>query len=119
MSQNAFERYNLDPLEGPGGITERLRELAEDADEDERAALREAWETLTLHPLGRLRAALAAHPESRAPIGARPRRAGAAASAAGPPKPRPSVAAALGETASPLDVRLMNDAFLAGDTDVR
>ena len=29
--ENPFERYELDPREGPRGITERMKELAEDA----------------------------------------------------------------------------------------
>jgi hypothetical protein len=61
-SSNPFERFGIDPKEGPRAITERLRELAEDANEDDRAAIRAAWEELTLHPLRRLRAAFGAHP---------------------------------------------------------
>jgi hypothetical protein len=61
-SRNPFERFGIDPKEGPRAITERLRELAEDANEEDRAAIRAAWEELTLHPLRRLRAALGAHP---------------------------------------------------------
>jgi hypothetical protein len=64
--QNPFERFDLDPREGSRAITERLRELAEDAGEAERAAIRAAWEELTLHPLRRLRAALGAHPRHEA-----------------------------------------------------
>ncbi len=78
--ENPFERFDLDPKEGSRGITERLRELAEEAGETERAAIREAWEELTLHPLRRLRAALTAFPvheeassstAAAAPLGAR------------------------------------------------
>jgi len=70
---NPFERYELDPHEGPRGITERMRELAEDAADDaERARIRAAWEELTVHVDRRVRAALLAHPESRAPLGAAP-----------------------------------------------
>jgi hypothetical protein len=61
-SNNPFERFGIDPKEGPRAITERLRELAEEATEQDRAAIRAAWEELTLHPLRRLRAALGAHP---------------------------------------------------------
>jgi len=61
-SRNPFERFGIDPKEGPRAITERLRELAEDANEEDRAAIRAAWEELTLHPLRRLRAAFGAHP---------------------------------------------------------
>jgi hypothetical protein len=61
-SKNPFERFGIDPKEGPRAITERLRELAEDATEENRAAIRAAWEELTLHPLRRLRAAIGAHP---------------------------------------------------------
>ena len=49
MSDNPFERWDLDPLAGPQAITEALRERVEDAtDEHERAAIREDWEALTL-----------------------------------------------------------------------
>lgn len=72
MSQNPFERFDIDPALGPLAITERLRELAEEARPEERAAIRAAWEELTLHPLRRLRAALWARPESRPPLGAPP-----------------------------------------------
>jgi hypothetical protein len=71
--ENPFERYDLDPHEGIAAITQRLKELAEDAKDDrEREAIREAWEELTLHPARRLRAALAAHPETRKPLGLAP-----------------------------------------------
>jgi hypothetical protein len=72
-SENPFERYGLDPREGIVAITQRLKELAEDATDDaERERIRAAWEELTLHPARRLRAALHAHPETRAPLGAPP-----------------------------------------------
>ena len=72
---NPFERYGLDPMDGLPTITRRLKELAEDATDDaERDRIRRAWEELTLHPRARLRAALFAHPESRAPIGRPPPR---------------------------------------------
>jgi hypothetical protein len=73
--ENPFERYDLDPREGIAAITHRLKELAEDAnDEAERQRIREAWEELTLHPARRLRAALFAHPETRAARGSPPPR---------------------------------------------
>lgn len=72
-SDNPFERYDLDPREGIVAITQRLKELAEDAtDDEERDRIRAAWEELTLHPARRLRAALDAHPETRKPLGAPP-----------------------------------------------
>ena len=72
-SDNPFERYGLDPREGIVAITQRLKELAEDAKDDaERERIRAAWEELTLHPARRLRAALNAHPETRAPLGSAP-----------------------------------------------
>jgi hypothetical protein len=72
-SDNPFERYGLDPREGIVAITQRLKELAEDATDDgERERIRAAWEELTLHPARRLRAALQAHPETRAPLGSPP-----------------------------------------------
>ena len=70
---NPFERYDLDPSEGIAAITQRLKELAEDAKDDaERERIREAWEELTLHPARRLRAALFAHPETRRALGSPP-----------------------------------------------
>jgi len=87
---NPFERFDLDPCAGPETITERLRELAADADASQRAEIRAAWEELTLHPLRRLRAAFGAHPETRPPLGAPPprgaeREGSAAASTREPP----------------------------------
>ncbi len=73
MDENPFEKYGLDPREGVVAITQRLKELAEDATTDaERDRIRAAWEELTLHPARRLRAALHAHPETRAPLGLAP-----------------------------------------------
>ena len=73
MDDNPFERYGLDPRDGVVAITQRLKELAEDAKTDaERNEIRAAWEELTLHPARRLRAALNAHPETRAPLGSAP-----------------------------------------------
>jgi hypothetical protein len=73
VDENPFERYGLDPREGVVAITQRLKELAEDAKTDaERDEIRAAWEELTLHPARRLRAALNAHPETRAPLGSPP-----------------------------------------------
>jgi hypothetical protein len=70
---NPFERYELDPREGISAITQKLKELAEDAKDDaEREAIRAAWEELTLHPARRLRAALFAHPETRPELGQPP-----------------------------------------------
>lgn len=72
-ADNPFERYGLDPRDGIVAITQRLKELAEDATtEAERDRIRAAWEELTLHPGRRLRAALNAHPETRAPLGVAP-----------------------------------------------
>ena len=47
---NPFERYGLNPLASVEELTERLRNLIEDADESERGRLRAAWEELSLHP---------------------------------------------------------------------
>lgn len=115
---NPFEEFDLDPLAGPEAITDRLRELAADtADPTARARIREAWQELTLHPLRRLQAALAAHPETREPLG-RPAPALPAVSPAERLDPArvtlddllvlPSVSAALGgadapDTPPPLD----------------
>lgn len=70
---NPFERFELDPREGISAITQKLKELAEDAKTDaEREEIRAAWEELTLHPARRLRAALFAHPETRPELGHAP-----------------------------------------------
>ena len=50
-TDNPFDRYDIDPREGPEGITERMRELVEDApNEAARDAMRQAWEALTRDP---------------------------------------------------------------------
>ena len=117
MSQNPFERWNLDPLAGVEAITTRLRELAEDADNDSlRAEIREAWEELTMHPRRRLSAALTAHPDTRPRVGRPPRKR-----LRGVPPPLhlddlvawPSVEAALG--LSPADTLAQPDAALEHD----
>lgn len=70
---NPFEAWDLDPLAGPGAITERMRErMAHAPDEETRRAIRAAWEELTMHPARRLRAALGAHPDSHGLAGAPP-----------------------------------------------
>lgn len=72
---NPFEELDLDPRAGIAAITQRLKELAEDARTDaERERIRAVWEELTLHPARRLRAALFAHPESRPELGRPPPR---------------------------------------------
>ncbi|MGF1470058.1 MAG: hypothetical protein ACFCGT_28390 [Sandaracinaceae bacterium] len=81
---NPFERFGIDPTGGPDEITAVLRARIEAASsEDERRALRQAWEELTFHPRRRLAAALRAHPDSgeAPPAGAPP---------ASPPLPGPS-----------------------------
>ena len=100
MTQNPFDRFDIDPRAGLAAITERFRELAEAAKDDAaRERIRAAWEELTLHPARRLRAALFAHPETRLPLGGPPplaRRRAAAKAAADFPTlrelaPRPSL----------------------------
>jgi hypothetical protein len=117
--ENPYERWDIDPLGGAAAITERMRELIEDAKDDaERAAIRAAWEELTLHPARRLRAALGAHPSAHG-------------AASRPPRPspmsrermvldlgdlamRPSILSALGSEAEPSlpDVSLDSDPVL-------
>ena len=99
-NENPFERFGLDPREGIASITARLRELAEDAtNESERGEIRAVWEELTLHPARRLRAAVAAHPETRPRLGSPPPPVPMAAARPLTLRdlaPLPSVAAALG-----------------------
>ena len=104
-SANPFEELDVDPRQGTRAITERLRELVEDAKDDaDRARLRAVWEELTMHPGRRVRLALLAHPESRAPLGVPPPRGSLAAEAPPPPTladlaMRPSIAEALASRA--------------------
>ena len=71
--ENAFERYDIDPMQGPVAITERMRTLAEEATtEREQRAIRAAWEELTRHPARRFEAAVGAHPDSHRAAGAPP-----------------------------------------------
>lgn len=127
-AQNPFERYDIDPTEGPRAITERFRELAEEANESERQEIRAAWEELTLHPMRRVRAALGAHPESRPQLGAPPPPIRQRTPA---PEPfptlsdlavRPSVARALGpahDRPAPRPLSLDEDPLLKKPSDVR
>jgi hypothetical protein len=81
--ENPFHKYGISAHDGPNAITERFRELMEDAaDDEERAALRAAWEELTLHPVRRWRAALGTPPETRPPLVRPPRRTPAESSPA-------------------------------------
>lgn len=73
-TDNPFERYDLDPREGPEAITARMRELMQEASEEERERLRADWEALTLHPRDRLQLALSAFPETRPKQGTPPPR---------------------------------------------
>lgn len=60
---NPFIRYRLDPTQDLATVTERLRELAEDAnDPEERDAIRAAWEALTKSPMRRFELALGVSP---------------------------------------------------------
>jgi hypothetical protein len=59
---NPVVRYGLDPRSTLAELTERLRELAEEADEPERAALRAAWQSLAQSPARRFVLALDAGP---------------------------------------------------------
>lgn len=71
---NPFDRFDLDPSSDLAAITDALRERAEETTSDtERAEIRAAWESLTLHADTRLGLALTAVPETRAPVGTPPR----------------------------------------------
>ncbi len=92
MSENPFDRYDLDPLSDAGELTERFRDLAADAEGTEADAIRAAWEDLTLHVRRRVVAALTTFvdEEPRAMISPPPLPARAAAFTAprGPALPR-------------------------------
>ncbi len=71
--KNPFDELGLSPLSSIDEITAELRERAEDVGEEDRVALRAAWEELTLHPRSRLKLALTTFPaatsrEPRAPL---------------------------------------------------
>ena len=72
MTQNLFDRWDLDPSSGPQAITEQLRDLLEEADPPTAVELRRAWEELTMHPKRRIAEALGTFPETRPPIGRPP-----------------------------------------------
>jgi len=56
-----FARLALDPWMPPEAITEAMRELAEDAEPEERRRLQGLWRELTLHPEERLDLAFFSH----------------------------------------------------------
>ncbi|MEL6181433.1 MAG: hypothetical protein AAFS10_20915, partial [Myxococcota bacterium] len=56
-----FRAHRLDPWQTPEALTEAFRELAEEADEEERRRLQGVWRQLTLKRDDQLRAALFAH----------------------------------------------------------
>ncbi len=57
--KNAFEELDLDPLASTFAITERVRDLSEDASEPRQKELRALWEDITRHPRARITAAVA------------------------------------------------------------
>lgn len=69
---NPLDRFGLSPFATVEEITSAMRERAEEAPEEERAALRDAWEELTTHPRKRLRAALFTAPPELGPLNAPP-----------------------------------------------
>jgi hypothetical protein len=111
VSENLFDRFDLDPSAPPQALTERMRELVDQADPGQQEAIRNAWEQLTLHPRRRILEALSTHPETRPPLGLPPLppRSGAVgpgeeadrvahapvAAALGPPPPLPPALPAL------------------------
>lgn len=59
MSDNPFDDHDLDPLASPDEITERMRELVEDATTPaSKQLLQDAWQDLTMNPKKRVRLAL-------------------------------------------------------------
>jgi hypothetical protein len=85
--RNPYLRFGLDPTASLAEITERMRELAEDATSDEeRASLRRAWEALSRSPARRFELALEAGP-SPVPISLPTVSVGAP-----PPWPEPTLA---------------------------
>jgi hypothetical protein len=98
--KNPFDELGLSPTASVDEITAELRERAEDASEEERKALRRAWEELTMHPRSRLVLALTTFPDAGdRPPRPPPLRAAPSAARVAPTlldlAPRPSVEAAL------------------------
>lgn len=82
MSDNPFDDLGLDPLASPDELTERMRELVEDATTAaQKQALQDAWQDLTMNPRKRVRLALSTFVDSE-PFLPSP-----------PPRPRPPAAA--------------------------
>jgi len=71
MTDNPFDRFDLDPLAPADALTERLREIAEDAADP--GAARAVWERLTLHAHERVRFALSTFIEERETVASAPR----------------------------------------------
>ncbi|HTJ82375.1 MAG TPA: hypothetical protein VL400_11695 [Polyangiaceae bacterium] len=69
MNDNPFDAFDLDPLAPPDALTERFREIVEDAPDP--APARAAWELLTLHPHRRIRFALSTFVDDEAPSSGR------------------------------------------------
>lgn len=59
---NPFLRFGLDPSASLAELTQRMRELAEDANDAERAELRAAWELLSRSPARRFELVMEAGP---------------------------------------------------------
>jgi hypothetical protein len=119
LIDNPFDSYDIDPRDGALAITQRLKELAEDASEAEQERLRAAWEELTMHPDRRFRAALFAHPESREPLGGPPPLRRRVPNAPSPVAwealvPKPSLSVAAGERTEP-EPSLDDDPLLRDD----
>ncbi|NUP04465.1 MAG: hypothetical protein HOW73_00200 [Polyangiaceae bacterium] len=72
---NTFDDFDLDPVASSDAITERMRELVEDAEPDARQAIRSAWEELTVHPKKRILQALTTFVDPEPEVVAPPTRA--------------------------------------------
>lgn len=82
MSDNPFDEHDLDPLASPDEITERMRELVEDATSPaSKQALQDAWQDLTMNPRKRVRLALSTFVDMDPPAISPPPRARASAHA--------------------------------------
>lgn len=60
-TETPFAALRLNARSTPEAITDAMRELAEEADPEDRRRLQGQWRALTLHPVDRLRAAFFSH----------------------------------------------------------
>lgn len=120
---NPFIRFGLDPSATLAELTARLRELAEDASTDEeRAAIRAAWDALSRSPARRLELVLEAGPMPSALMPTRAKKAAPApwpeATLADVTGPRPLAPDLPPETEAERGLRAIDLSFLVREGEI-